>query len=237
MKQPGARRGRALLLRVLAGALPLVLLLMGAALLAPAVRAQAGAPDARPGAVDQAAIVLNMSVSASNACAPTDARTVAIRSGSTAWVCYQIRNAGTVTLTNHIVADSSGVPILPPFQQELAPGGVFTRVVASTYTASVSRRDVWAASVGATQAQDDDTVRINVEDPQIEVTLTAGRDPDACATTDSLTVPTGTPVHLCITLRNTGNVELVSHDIRLPTLVVSSTVAYALAPGAVLRIT
>lgn len=74
--------------------------------------------------------------------------------------------------------------------------------------------------------------------PNIKFNVSVGRDANACATQDSLTVATGTQVFYCYEVENTGDVTLARHtlvDDQLGTLL--NNFAYDLLPGASVFIT
>ncbi len=67
----------------------------------------------------------------------------------------------------------------------------------------------------------------------IELNKTVGVVPGVCATTDSITVSTGTTVYYCYQVENTGDVTFNFHDLDDDQLgVILNDLPYVLAPGA-----
>jgi uncharacterized repeat protein (TIGR01451 family) len=66
---------------------------------------------------------------------------------------------------------------------------------------------------------------------------TVGTDAAACAPTANIAVPTGTDVHFCLTITNTGFVTVTNHTIADPTLGIQVTIPYTLSPGASVALT
>lgn len=92
----------------------------------------------------------------------------------------------------------------------------------------------WTASFGGNSTVDSDSARVIVtpRQPQIDLHKTVGVDSGACATTTTITVPTGTTVYYCYTVKNTGNVTLPVHtlmDNKLGNLLVNFP--FDLGPG------
>ena len=74
--------------------------------------------------------------------------------------------------------------------------------------------------------------------PAIELTKTVGTDPEVCAPTDEITVFTGTDVHYCYEVMNTGGLTLTLHtlvDDKQGTLL--SDFPYDLGPNASVFVT
>lgn len=68
--------------------------------------------------------------------------------------------------------------------------------------------------------------------PSIVLTKTVGTNPNVCATTSVITVPVGTQVYYCYTVRNTGSITLSTHTLTDTVLGnVLSGFAYDLGPG------
>ncbi|HRQ40767.1 MAG TPA: proprotein convertase P-domain-containing protein [Chloroflexota bacterium] len=68
--------------------------------------------------------------------------------------------------------------------------------------------------------------------PAISLVKTVGTEPDACATTDEITVAAGTTVYYCYEVTNTGDVTLNLHDLDDDQLgSIFAGLNYALTPG------
>jgi hypothetical protein len=67
--------------------------------------------------------------------------------------------------------------------------------------------------------------------PAIAMTMTVGIKPGVCASTDTIATVATTPVILCYTVRNTGDVTLTDHILTSPG-VTPEIVSFVLAPGA-----
>lgn len=67
--------------------------------------------------------------------------------------------------------------------------------------------------------------------PAIAMTMTVGVKPGVCASTDTIATVATTPVILCYTVRNTGDVTLTNHILTSPG-VTPEIISFVLAPGA-----
>ncbi|MCL4869766.1 MAG: hypothetical protein KJ063_12435 [Anaerolineae bacterium] len=71
----------------------------------------------------------------------------------------------------------------------------------------------------------------------VGLTKTVGTDAAACAPTANIAVATGTDVHFCLTITNSGFVTVTNHTIADPTLGIQVTIPYTLSPGASVALT
>ena len=68
--------------------------------------------------------------------------------------------------------------------------------------------------------------------PAIALTKTVGTTPGVCATTDEISVPSGTTVYYCYRVANTGDVTLNLHDLADSELgTIFTGLSYVLTPG------
>lgn len=74
---------------------------------------------------------------------------------------------------------------------------------------------------------------------QIALTKTVGTDPDpnACAATTDITIPSGSAVYYCVTVTNTTSLTFTSHTLSDPNLNLQVTFPFTLAPGGVISVT
>lgn len=165
-------------------------------------------------------------------CATTDELTVV--SGAKVVYCFKVKNTGSSSLSLHSLKDSVLGALLTNFAYDLAPNA--TVAITKVHTATVSATNVatWTASFGGNVAVDSDSAKVIVtpRQPQIELRKTVSVDSGVCATTATITVPTGTTVYYCYTVKNTGNVTLPLHtlvDNKLGNLLVNFP--FDLGPG------
>src|SRR5690606_16027846 len=144
-----------------------------------------------------ASIELTMTVSNRNECGTSDSATIPV--GQIAYFCYTIRNSGTISLTNHIIADAAVSTIYASFPHTLPPGATITStslqqvgIISATVTGTETRTDTWVANnldltnttgVDLKQVQLSDSVRITAIRPAISVEQRVGRSPTECSTT------------------------------------------------------
>ncbi len=183
-----------------------------------------------------------------NACAGTNSITVDI--GTDVTYCYAVTNTGGMTLTVHDLDDSELGTILSGFPFTLTPGAsVFltqsvnivtdTNNVATWTACNIDGAPSLTCSDGAAfdVVSDTDSADVFVNppipvNPGIEMTKTVGTSNAACATTDNISVGSGTEVYYCYTVMNTGDVTLTVHDLdddKLGTIL--SGFAFDLGPG------
>jgi hypothetical protein len=146
-------------------------------------------------------------------CATTDE--VTVLSGTKVYYCFKVKNTGNSTLSLHNLQDSVLGSVLTNFASNLAPNATVTITKVHTATVSVTNVATWTASFGGNSAVDNDSARVIVtpRQPQIDLRKTVGVDSGVCATTTTITVPTGTTVYYCFTVKNTGNVTLPLHTL------------------------
>ena len=174
-----------------------------------------------------------------NICAVTDSITVL--TGTKVTYCYHVKNTGSQTLTTHDVMDDQLGALLTNFAYPLAPGAsvFFTETIIAN--SNVINTATWTArTAGGVVASELDsaTVVVSPELPSLLLKKTVGTDPNACATSDSISVPVGTRVFYCYGVTNTGPQNLVAHDLfddHLGTIL--NGLAYNLLPGASVFIT
>jgi hypothetical protein len=168
-------------------------------------------------------------------CAGSD--TISVMAGTDVTYCYQVTNTGDITMTLHDLDDDALGNIFTGLSYSLSPGAstVVTKTVNVTHT--IVNSATWTAynTVYDLMASDIATATVNViaRNPNIAITMTVGTNPAVCASSDTITVRTGTMVYYCVEATNTGNVPLKLHDLdddRLGSLL--SGLAYDLAPGA-----
>ena len=182
------------------------------------------------------AISLNKTVGTTpGVCATTS--TITVAAGTTVYYCYEVTNIGDVTFTTHDLVDDQLGGLLTGFGYTLNPGASYALILdGSVIGSTVTNSATWTAHVvGGASAQATDTATVNVggASPAIELTKTVGTVPGVCATTDTITVATGTEVYYCYQVENTGDVTFNFHDLvddQLGTLL--NDLPYALAPGA-----
>ncbi len=173
-------------------------------------------------------------------CATTDEITVA--AGTTVYYCYEVENTGNVTLNLHDLVDDELGTIFTGLNYALTPGSSVNTVAAGlTISATINVPTTNTATWTAYNAGPSDeatatasaTVNIAAPVPAISLTKTVGTDSGVCATTDEITVASGTTVYYCYEVENTGNVTLNLHDLvdsELGTIL--DGFSYALTPGA-----
>ncbi|HOC42238.1 MAG TPA: hypothetical protein PKJ99_04385 [Thermoanaerobaculales bacterium] len=173
-------------------------------------------------------------------CATTSNITVA--EGTTVYYCYEVTNTGDVTFTTHDLMDDLFGGIFTGFAYSLPPGASANTVedlgltVSTTINATTTNTATWTAhdAAGApTQATASATVNVGGVNPAIVLTKTVGTVAGVCATTDEITVATGTDVYYCYQVENTGDMTFEVHDLvddQLGTIL--DGFAYTLPPGA-----
>ena len=166
-----------------------------------------------------------------NVCAMTDQ--VSVLSGTTVTYCFEVTNTGGVTLTLHDLVDDQLGLILNDFPYALVPGASAFLTQTTTITESVVNTATWTAWDGSDIAEATDTATVTLLTPAISLEKTVGTDPNVCATTDQVSVLSGTTVTYCYEVVNTGTVTLTLHDLVDDQLgVILNDFPYALAPSA-----
>jgi hypothetical protein len=238
-------RAGALLLAALAAAIALGCTLLGAARL----RAAAPAPvQQAPPPTPEAGLALTMTAGTQPGVCASDVITVP--AGRRVYVCYSAENTGTVLLSNHLIADQSLDPVYAAFSRDMPPGAVLTYTTPSgsgrLYDARTVIHDVWAANslTDSVQVQADDTVVVNVVNPDMQVETTVGPG-GACADSTTYRARQGTRVQFCVRVRNTGDTPIAALQVTVAsqpanTISVAGTISshalLPLAPGGVLDI-
>lgn len=176
-----------------------------------------------------------------NTCAPTSAITLA--GGGDVTYCYEVVNTGPITLTLHTLEDSELGGILDDFPYTLAPGASAFLTATTAITQTTVNTATWTAyNEGPTAvATATATATVTITDaptPGIALLATVGEDPNECGTESALYVGLSSPVTLCFTVTNTGNITLTRHSLSDFYLgdVLSDT-EHILAPGASFSIT
>ncbi len=199
-------------------------------------------------AVLQQQTSLQMRVTQQNGGCETATDTIVAAKGSILYFCYTLTNNSAMSLTKHIIADSTATQIRTAFDYDLEPGNQLrlwnpplSRVITGTAEVSENRVDSWAAIAadGTTQLQASDSVLLTVVETGLEARLTLSRDPAVCGTSNTLLTAPAALTYMCITLTNTGQSPLTSHQISLSGggHNNNATINQTLAPGASLRIT
>ena len=172
--------------------------------------------------------------------------------GQPVYYCLTVTNNGNVPFTQYEYNDAqlgiSGATTTWIFW----PGNVITRTHTIlprlgpvTPTVSITNTVTVAASGPYGVADDFDRSYVTVIQPTpapaIVVTKTVGLVSGACATSSSILIPPLLPVFFCISVQNTGNVDLtriVLRDVmpKDPPLIAYITVTTVLAPGEVLTL-
>ncbi len=161
------------------------------------------------------AISLNKTVGTTpGVCATTS--TITVAAGTTVYYCYEVTNTGDVTFTTHDLSDNQLGTIFTGLNYALAPGATVNTVqaglsISAVINTTTTNTGTWTAhdAAGApTQATDTATVNVGGASPSIELTKTVGTVAGVCATTDTITVATGTEVYYCYQVENTGDVTL-----------------------------
>ena len=165
-------------------------------------------------------------------CAAGDS--ISVAPGTPVTYCYTVRNTGELDLVTHDLVDDRLGSLLNDFPYILAPSASAFLTSTAVITASVTNTANWTAlTSGGASATANDTATVTVLEPSLAVTKTVGLDPAVCAATDAIVVEPGTPVTYCYTVRNTGELNLVTHDLvddRLGSLL--NDFPYILAPNA-----
>jgi hypothetical protein len=172
-------------------------------------------------------------------CAATS--TITVAPGTTVYYCYEVTNTGDVTLNLHDLTDDVLGTIFSGLSYALTPGssvntvaaGLSIPYVANSTTTNTGTWTAYNAGGPSVQATATATVNVSTGNAAIELTKTVGTVPAVCATTDTITVPTGTDVYYCYVVENTGDVTFNFHDLvddQLGTIL--NDLPYTLAPGA-----
>ena len=169
-------------------------------------------------------------------CATTSSLTVA--AGTEVTYCFTVTNSGTVTLTNHNLADSHLGQLLSDFSFSLAPGSSTSLTTTVTITQTTTNSATWTADDGGdNQATASASATVTALPISISLVKTVGTASSICATTSEITVPAGTEVTYCYTVTNTGSLPLPTHDLTDSALgIILNGYNFTLPPGGNTRI-
>lgn len=194
-----------------------------------------------PQAILQQQTSLQMRVTQQNGGCETATDTIVVAKGSLLYFCYTLTNNSTMSLTRHIIADSTATQVRAAFDYDLEPGNQYkiwtpplSRVITATAEVSENRVDSWAAIAadGTTQVQASDSVLLTVVETGLEARLTLSRDASVCGTSNTLTTAPAALTYMCITLTNTGEAPLTSHQVTLSGgYSANATINQTIAPG------
>ncbi|MBI5155602.1 hypothetical protein HZA57_10235, partial [Candidatus Poribacteria bacterium] len=145
---------------------------------------------------------------------------ISVAAGTNVHYCYTVTNTGLTTLETHDLEDSEFGEIFAGVHLTLAPGEDFTTsrtmVIGTTTESDIE----WTGyDQYGNAGSDQDTVIVNVIQPEIELTATVVEVSGAkgeslpCGTEDEITVAPNTTVAFCYTVRNTGEVPVSLHDL------------------------
>ena len=160
-----------------------------------------------------------------------------IAPGQLVYFCYEVTNQGITQLETHTVRDDQSGLVFEERAFSVAPNE--SRLVRrdAAPQQSLDNTVTWTAYTAPQNGQREsasasDRVRINVAD----ATLLHGVVPSSalippCGHSTEAAVDVGAPVQFCLALQNTGDVTLTQHAIDVPTLGLSGSFEYALAPG------
>ena len=164
----------------------------------------------------------------------------AVAIGSVVTYTYVITNAGNVALSQLSAVDDRLGPVALTVNN-LAPNAATSAQLTHVLTVAdlpilVNRVTVNGLSTGGNQIVGKAQATLKLLDVDIVLTKTVGilGIGPACAQTDRLPVPVGTPVYYCYQVENRGSIALPSHrlvDDRLG--IVLEATNLALAPGAI----
>ncbi|MGB0383566.1 MAG: DUF7507 domain-containing protein [Ardenticatenaceae bacterium] len=159
---------------------------------------------------------------------------VRVMSGSEVYYCYLVRNTGGTTFTEHDLVDDRFGMILDNESIVLPPGEQYELIASATLTESTTNHATWSAegAESSENAQSEASAQVTILTAALELTKTVGIQADTCATTDAISVTTGTQVHYCYLLSNRGDVPLTSHrllDDQLGSLLITDSLQ--IAPG------
>lgn len=180
---------------------------------------------------------------------------VVIDRGTPVYYCFVVTNVGNVPFTryefNDVQLQIAGASSTFVFW----PGATITRT--NTYTSwvklgpitptvSVTNTVLVEATGPYANAEDIDRAHVTVIQPTpapaITVRKTVGLASGVCATESSILIAPGTPVYFCISVRNTGNVDLariIVHDFmqKNPPLMATITRTTTISPGELITFT
>jgi hypothetical protein len=125
-----------------------------------------------------------------------------------------VHNQGPVTLRLHKVTDSKLGLIKDNLSLVLLPDASVHFTTTTPITQTTTNVFTWTGYITNTDGISTlATATATVHTPAIKVHATVGTDPNACATTNTITVTAGTVVDFCYSVVNTGAVTLTHHEI------------------------
>ena len=195
-------------------------------------------------ATDALTFTVEASVGIANQCV---GREITVTRGTEVYTCYTITNSSPASTTIKSIAiseDYEGIGIAPQSRIVTATLNVDESFSLSMPT-FIPESDVAivghvAAFAGAESAQVNTRVTVNVINPALTVRQTLSTSPSGCTNDTAITVPSSAAVYRCITLTNTGDVDLgavtvtVSHTLGAA---VTYTLTQGIALGQALQLT
>ncbi len=180
---------------------------------------------------------------------------VVIDRGTPVYYCFVVTNVGNVPFTRYVYNDVQLQIAGASTTFTFWPGDTITRT--NTYTnwaklgpvtptVSITNTVLVEAAGPYADAEDIDRAHVTVIQPTpapaITVRKTVGLASGVCADATSILVAPGTPVYFCISVRNTGNVDLariVVHDFmqKNPPLTATITRTTTFSPGELITFT
>ena len=180
---------------------------------------------------------------------------VVINRGQPVYYCFTVTNVGNVPYTRYEYNDVNLQISAASSPGTFWPGDTITRT--NTYTnwaklgpvtptVSITNTVLVEATGPYADAEDIDRAHVTVIQPTpapaIAVRKTVGLSSGVCADATSILVAPGTPVYFCISVRNTGNVDLariIVHDFmqKNPPLMATITRTTTLSPGELITFT
>ncbi|HQY90697.1 right-handed parallel beta-helix repeat-containing protein [Caldilinea sp.] len=168
---------------------------------------------------------------------------IGVPAGTSVYYCYTILNTGETPLSLHSLADSEAGPVLADLDYVVQPGAkvdtvMLGRVLSETVAATTVSSGVWTASNReGPEARDEATASVNVLRAAIDGVLTVSEEGIGCGSQNIIKVVKGSKVNYCVTLLNSGEAPLSTHQIIIPALGIVEKVDYLLAPGAFVKLT
>ncbi|MCA9444544.1 MAG: hypothetical protein KC964_27405, partial [Candidatus Omnitrophica bacterium] len=147
-----------------------------------------------------------------NTCASTN--TLQALVGQKIYYCFDIENVSSLTFDLHTLADSEVGAILTDFPYALAPSSRVFVTAEQTIYESVIGTATWSAvdMDTATTASSIASTTVTVP-PPVTLRKTVGIDPQICASTDEITVNSGTNVYYCFEITNNSQATFDIHSL------------------------
>lgn len=222
----------------------LLVLLLFVALEGEVGRAFAAADTPFDTQAEGASIVMTMTVGTTantNQGKCEGAKSLVIEGQQNLYFCYEVKNTGTVSITEHSL--SSTVPDLSfpntAADQILLPDGtaLYTRELDGGLISSPIVTSVWTStSFSGSTTSYTDSVSIEVLKPNLAITYTVGLDQTRCGESNQVTSFSGGNVVHCLQLYNSGTTALTTHTLQIPSIGFTATIPYNLVPGQVITI-